>query len=365
MIQLKEIARTLECLAPLSFQESYDNSGLQVGDPEMEITGILVTLDVTEQVIGEAARLGFNLVVSHHPVIFGGLKSLTPRSAPERIVTKAIREGIAVYSGHTNFDAIRGGVNTAMANRLGLMNQRILDPAKGRLRKLAVFVPHQHAEGVRLAMFEAGAGHIGAYDSCSFNLEGRGTFRGSEGTGPFVGEPGKLHLEPETRVETIVPAHLLESVVRAMIKAHPYEEVAYDLYPLENEWMSAGPGMVGDLEDPMEEEAFLDFVKKRFGVAMIRHSALLGRLVKRVALCGGAGSFLLGKAISCGAEVFITGEFKYHQFFDAEGRIVVMDIGHFESEQFTRELFYELLMKKFPKFAIRLSETDTNPIKYY
>jgi dinuclear metal center YbgI/SA1388 family protein len=365
MIQLKEITRTLECLAPLSFQESYDNSGLQVGDPEMEVTGILITLDVTEQVIEEAAGLGFNLVVSHHPVIFGGLKSLTGRSASERVVTRAVREGIAVYSGHTNFDVVRGGVNTAMANRLGLINQQVLDPVKGRLRKLVVFVPHAQAERVRLAMFEAGAGDIGAYDSCSFNLEGTGTFRGSEGTDPFVGEPGKLHQEPETRVETIVPAHLLEKVVRAMIREHPYEEVAYDVYPLENESMSVGPGMVGELEDPMEEKAFLDFVKERFGVAMIRHSELPGRPVKRVALCGGAGSFLLGRAITSGADVFITGEFKYHQFFDAGGRIVVMDIGHFESEQFTRELFYELLMKKFPKFAIRLSGTDTNPIKYY
>ncbi|MEN8157727.1 MAG: Nif3-like dinuclear metal center hexameric protein [Bacteroidota bacterium] len=364
-MKLKEITGAMESLAPLSFQESYDNSGLQVGDPESEVTGILIALDVTEGVIDEAAGLGFNLVVSHHPVIFGGLKSLTGRTAPERIVAKAIRQGIAIYSGHTNFDAIAGGVNRKMAGRLGLTGLKILDPLKGRLKKVAVFVPHDHMEKVRTAMFDAGAGHIGGYDNCSFNLEGSGTFRGSEGTDPFVGEPGEMHQEPETRVETIVPEHLMGRVVKAMVAAHPYEEVAYDVYPLENEMHEAGMGMTGELEDAMDEEVFLNFVKERFGVAMIRHSALLGKTVKRVALCGGAGSFLLAKAIRSGADVFITGDLKYHQFFDADGKIVMMDIGHFESEQFTRDLFYDLLMKKFPKFAIRLSETDTNPIKYY
>ena len=365
MIHIKEITRTLESLAPLSFQESYDNSGLQVGDPDMEITGILITLDVTEQVLDEAAGLGFNLVLSHHPVIFGGLKSVTGSSAVERIVKKAIRQDIAIYSGHTNFDAITGGVNTSMANRLGLIGQKILDPMKDQLKKLVVFVPHEHLDKVRTAIFEAGAGHIGAYDQCSFNLEGKGTFRGSDETDPFVGEKGELHQEPETRVETIVPAHLAGKVVRAMIRAHRYEEVAYDLYALENVNEGAGMGMVGQLEDPMDEQMFLNFVKDRFGLSVIRHSALLGKPVKKVAICGGAGSFLLGKAKATGADVFVTGDFKYHQFFEADGKIVVMDIGHFESEQFTRELFYDLLMKKFPKFAVRLSETDTNPIKYF
>lgn len=365
MIRLEEITRTLENLAPLSFQESYDNSGLQVGDPGMEVTGILITLDVTEGVIEEAIRLGFNLVLSHHPVIFGTLKSLTGRTGPERIIAKAIRHGIAIYSGHTNFDAIPEGVNLSFAGRLGLTNLRTLDPKTDQLKKLAVFVPHEHLEKVRSAMFEAGAGQIGAYDSCSFNLEGRGTFRGSEETDPFVGEPGEMHQEPETRVETIVPAHLVNRVVRAMVSAHPYEEVAYDIYPVENEYEGAGAGMSGELEDAMDEEIFLNFVKDRFGLTVIRHSALLGKPVKKVAFCGGAGGFLLGKAIRSGADVFITGDLKYHQFFEADGRIVMMDIGHFESEQFTREIFYDLLIEKFPKFAVRLSETETNPIKYY
>ena len=365
MIKLKEITGYLESLAPASYQESYDNSGLQVGDPSMEINGILVTMDVTEQVVEEASNLGYNLILSHHPVIFGGLNSVTGRTAPERVIRQAIRNDIAIYSGHTNFDSIREGVNGAMADRLGLTGRKILDPVKGKLKKLVVFVPGNHLEQVRSAIFEAGAGHIGAYDQCSFNVEGKGTFRGSAESHPFVGEKGKMHQEPEIRVETILPDHLTGKVVEAMVSAHPYEEVAYDIYPLDNAYEGAGMGMVGELEDPMEEGVFLDFLKDRFRTGVIRHSALLGRPVRKVALCGGAGSFLLGRAMASGADVFVTADFKYHEFFKAEDRIVIMDIGHYESEQFTRELFYELLMKKFPKFAVRLSETDTNPIKYF
>ncbi|MGM0474766.1 MAG: Nif3-like dinuclear metal center hexameric protein [Bacteroidota bacterium] len=365
MIQLLEITRYLETLAPTSFQESYDNSGLQVGDPSMEINGVLITLDVTEKVVKEASGLGYNLILSHHPVIFGGLNSVTGRTVPERVVMQAIKHDIAIYSGHTNFDAIREGVSAAMADRLGMVNQRILEPVTGRLKKLVVFVPGGHLEQVRSAIFEAGAGHIGAYDQCSFNLEGKGTFRGSEQSNPFVGKRGQLHQEPETRMETILPEHLTSRVVEAMIRAHPYEEVAYDLYPLDNAHDRVGMGMVGELQDPMDEEVFLNFLKDRFRTGVIRHSELLGRKIKKVALCGGAGSFLLGRAMARGADVFVTGDIKYHDFFKADGRIVIMDIGHYESEQFTRELFYELLMKKFPKFAVRLSETDTNPIKYF
>lgn len=362
---MKEITGYLESLAPLSYQESYDNSGLQVGLLEQEITGALVTLDVTGEVLREAEDLGFNLIVSHHPVLFGSVTSLTGRNATERIVMEAVRKGIAIYSGHTNFDAILEGVSARMASRLGLVGCRILDPVKGALKKVVVFVPHKQAEDVRKAMFEAGAGQIGEYDSCSFNLEGTGTFRGSEGTDPFVGKPGSLHREPETRVETIVPGHLLDRVVRSMIRAHPYEEVAYDIYPLENNYDRAGAGMIGELEDPMDEEVFMGFLKDRFGVPVIRHSPLLGKPVKKVALCGGAGSFLTAKALATGADVFVTGDIKYHQFFEADGKIVLMDVGHFESEQFTRELFCDLLMEKFPKFAVRISETATNPIKFF
>jgi dinuclear metal center YbgI/SA1388 family protein len=365
MIPLREISGYLEDLAPLSLQESYDNSGLQVGDPDMNISGVLVALDASEGVLLEAEKLGFNLVLTHHPVIFGGLKSLTGRSGSERIVKMAIQKEIAIYACHTNFDAVTGGVNSALSNRLGLVDQEILDPESGSLKKIVVFVPHAQLEQVRQAMFDAGAGQIGAYDSCSFNLEGKGTFRGGEDSNPFAGKAGEFHQEPETRMETIVPATLAAKVIRAMTAAHPYEEVAYDIYPVENKDLSKGMGMIGRLEFPMEEEVFLGFLKDRFQAPVVRHSALLGKTVKKVAVCGGAGSFLLGKARAKGADVFVTGDMKYHQFFEAEGKLVVMDIGHFESEQFTRELFYDLLMKKFSNFAVRLSETEQNPIKYF
>jgi dinuclear metal center YbgI/SA1388 family protein len=364
-MKLNEIISCLEELAPRSLQESYDNSGLQVGDPGMEVSGILVALDVTEGVLLEAEKLGFNLVLSHHPVIFGGLKSLTGKSATERIVKMAVQKEIAIYSGHTNFDAVRGGVNSAMADRLGLADQRILDPLTGTLRKVVVFVPQDNLDQVRQAMFDAGAGNIGNYDSCSFNLGGTGTFRGGEDSNPFSGKSGVFHQEAEIRLETIVPVSRLGKLINVMIDVHPYEEVAYDVYPLENRDPLRGNGMIGRLEYPMEEEVFLGFLKDRFRAGVIRHSALRGRQVEKVALCGGAGAFLLGKARAAGADVFVTGDVKYHQFFEAEGEMVIMDIGHFESEQFTRELFYDLLMKKFPKFAIRLSETEENPIKYF
>ena len=362
---LREIIDYLEELAPRSLQESYDNTGLQVGDPGMEVSGILVALDVSESILLEAEKLGFNLVVSHHPVIFGGLKSITGSSASERIVKMAIQKEIAIYSGHTNFDAISGGVNTALAERLGLVEQQILAPKSGSLRKVVVFVPNKQLEQVRQAMFEAGAGQIGDYDSCSFNLEGTGTYRGGEQTNPFTGKAGVFQQEAEIRLETIVPLSRLGRVIKAMIEAHPYEEVAYDVYPLENSDPLRGSGLIGRLEHPMEEEIFMSFVKDRFRAPVIRHSELRGRKVEKVAVCGGSGAFLLAKARAAGADVFVTGDVKYHQFFEAEGQLVIMDIGHFESEQFTRELFYDLLMKKFPKFAIRLSETEENPIKYF
>ncbi len=364
-MQLQEITAFLESRAPLCYQESYDNAGIQVGEPGSEIHGMLIALDVTEAVIDEAIEHKLNLVVAHHPVIFGGIHSLTGRTMPERVVMKALRNGIAIYAAHTNLDAMDDGVNRRICDKLGLQQPRILDPAAGRLKKLAVFVPRDHADKLREALFGAGAGNIGAYDSCSFNLEGTGTFRGDETTNPYVGEQGKLHHEEEVRVETVFPDHLKGTVLHAMFHAHPYEEVAYDIYPLENRYDRVGMGMIGTLEEPLEEQAFLDRLKIRFEAACIRHTALRGTKIRRVAVAGGAGSFLLGKAIGAGADAFVSSDFKYHQFFGAEDRIMIADIGHFESEQFTRELFYERLTKKFPKFAVRLSNVHTNPIKYF
>jgi dinuclear metal center YbgI/SA1388 family protein len=363
-MQLKAITQYIETLAPLVYQESYDNAGLIVGNPDDEITGILIALDVTEEVIDEACRQNLNLIVAHHPVIFSGLKKLNGRNYVERSVIKAIRNNISLYAAHTNLDSVHGGVNSKICEKLGLTNCRILAPLQNQLKKLVTFVPQAQAEKVRLAIFEAGAGTIGNYDQCSFNANGTGTFRGNDQSNPFVGKKNELHFEGETRIETIFPKHLQGKIIQALLKAHPYEEVAYDIYPLDNDWPVVGSGMIGTLPQEMDEPGFLRLVKETFGCTVLKHTQLLGKPVKTVAVCGGAGSFLLKEAIGQQADVFISGDFKYHQFFDAENKLVIADIGHYESEQFTKEVFYELLTKKFPKFAIHLSEVKTNPVNY-
>ncbi len=364
-MKLKEIIHHLESFAPGQLQEDYDNSGLQVGDPEKEIRSALVCLDCTEDVVEEARSKDADLIISHHPVIFKGLRSLTGRNYVERTILKAIRNDIAIYSIHTNLDNVLSGVNGEMAERLGLKPIGVLDPKPAQLRKLVVFVPKDHAEKVRSAMFKAGAGGIGDYSECSFNLEGTGTFMAGAGTDPYVGAIGQRHEEAEIRVEVLVRATQEREVVRAMIEAHPYEEVAHDLYPLLNNDRYTGSGLIGEWEKPLKEAELLDLLKKVFQLQAIRHTRLLDRPVKRVALCGGSGSFLMGKAITSGVDVFITGDVKYHQFFDADGRILLVDIGHFGSEQYTMNLIQRLLNEKFPTFAVRLTETVTDPIHHY
>ncbi|HBS88569.1 MAG: Nif3-like dinuclear metal center hexameric protein [Bacteroidetes bacterium GWF2_38_335] len=364
-MKLKEIISVFEKEAPLAWQESYDNSGLQTGDENTEIKSALLTIDVTEEVVDEAIKKKSNLIICHHPVIFGGIKKLTTKTPVERILRKAIQKDIAIYAAHTNLDNIKNGVNSKICDKLGLKNRKILSPVKNSLKKIVVFVPETHADKVRKAICDAGAGHIGNYDFCSFNVQGTGTFRGSEETNPFVGEKGKIHFEKEIRIETIIPSFLQNSVVNAMKSAHPYEEVAYDIYPIENKNEEIGAGMTGELEKEIETLKFFNFIKKTFGVKSIRHTEITKNKIKKIAVCGGSGSFLIRDAISSGADIFITGDVKYHQFFDAENRIIIADIGHFESERFTNEIFYDLLTKKFPKFAVNFSETSTNPIYYY
>jgi dinuclear metal center YbgI/SA1388 family protein len=364
-VYIAEIINYLEAFAPPELQESYDNSGLQTGNGYDITEGVLVTIDVTEAVLDEAVRKGANLIISHHPLIFGGIKRLTGTHPVERILIKAIRNNLAIYSAHTNLDSITGGVNTKIADLLGLQNQKILQPARSVLRKLVTYVPTEHLDRVRNAVFEAGAGHIGNYDSCSFNTPGTGTFRGNDTTNPFAGESGKFHNEPEIRIETVFPAWLENNIVGALTAAHPYEEVAYDIYSLENIYPKAGAGLIGQLPEETEEKELLAVLKNLFSVPVIRHSPLLGKPVKSVAVCGGSGSFLIRNAISAGAGIFITADIKYHQFFDADNKILIADIGHHESEQFTKELFHELLTKKFSTFAVHLSEVNTNPVNYF
>jgi dinuclear metal center YbgI/SA1388 family protein len=365
MISIREIVQYLESVGPPALQDTSDNSGLLCGNPAALVSSALVTIDVTEDIIDEAIHKNAGLVVAHHPLIYRGLKRLTGSDYVERTVIKAVKNDIAIFAGHTNFDHVWGGVNSMIARKLGLQKLKVLRPLPGQLKKLVTFIPYDASEKVKEAVFHSGAGHIGNYDWCGYSLEGTGSFRGSEDTNPYVGEKGKVHEENEIRFETIFPAWLQSKVVGALLASHPYEEVAYDIYPLDNEYGNAGMGMAGELPVPADEMEFLSELKDIFGSGIIRHSALRGKKVSKVAVCGGVGSYLTRDAISAGADFFVSSDFKYHQFFDAEGKIVLADIGHFESEQFTKELFYELLVKKFPTFAVHFSEVNTNPVFYF
>lgn len=365
MPKLHEIIRELEQFAPLAYQESYDNCGLLTGHSQLELSGALLSLDCTEAVVDEAVARGCNLIIAHHPVIFGGLKRLNGSNYVERTIIKAIRHDIAIYACHTNLDNVKLGVNRKIAEKLGLVNLQILAPKQGLLKKLVTFVPPTHLEAVRHALFHAGAGNIGNYDQCSFSLEGTGSFRGNVLSNPVLGERGKLSLEKEMRLEVIFEGVRQSELLSALRNSHPYEEIAYDLYQLENRYQDVGAGMTGEFEQAMAELEFLGLLKQVFNVKFLKHTALRQQPVKKVALCGGSGSFLLKNAINSKSDIYLSADFKYHEFFDAEGKIVVADIGHFETEQFTPEIFYEIISNKFPNFATYLTETNTNPVNYF
>lgn len=364
-MQIKEIITYLEQLAPLSSQESYDNSGLIVGDAQAELTNALISLDCTEDIVDEAIQRGCNLIISHHPIVFKGLKKITGKNYVERTVIKAIRNDIAIYAIHTNLDNYRFGVNQKIGEKLGIKNPSILVPVGEGLVKLAVYCPVDYSEKVKNALFNAGAGHVGNYDECSFGSEGIGSFRGNDGSQPFVGKKGERHLEKEEKIEVLISKHLLQKAIQSMMIAHPYEEVAYDCHPLLNSNKYEGAGMIGELDEEMDEQRFLQTLKSRFNCGIIRHTPLQNKPIKKVAWCGGAGSFLVGHAKAMGADIYITGDMKYHEFFDAENQLIIADIGHFESEQFTIELLDEYLRKKFATFAPCLTEINTNPVKYF
>ncbi len=365
MITIKEVASYLEGFAPLDLQESYDNAGLLVGDENMEVTGVLICLDSIEEVIDEAVKHRCNLVIAHHPIIFSGLKKLNGKNYVERAVIKAIRNQIAIYAIHTNLDHVHQGVNARISERLGLKNCEVLSPKKNLLKKMVAFCPVAQADDIRNALFKAGCGRIGNYDECSFNAEGTGTFRGGENTKPFAGEKGKHHREKEIRIETIFESRMEADVIHALLQAHPYEEVAYDIYPLENAYHRVGSGMIGTFDSPMDAADFLKHLKLTMKTGTIRHTKLPENKISKVVVCGGSGSFLLNDAIRKQAQVLVTADFKYHQFFDGEEKIMIADIGHYESEQFTKELLRDLLVKKFSTFAVRLDEVGINPVNYF
>lgn len=361
---ISEIIAHLNHIAPPSLQESYDNAGLIVGDASAEAKGALLCLDSTEAVIDEAIELGINLVIAHHPIVFGGLKRFNGSNYVQRVVMKAIKHDIAIFAAHTNLDNVPAGVNKRICDTIGVKNTRILAPKKGQLKKLYTFCPVAQADAVRTALFAAGAGHIGEYSHCSFSSDGTGTFQASDNAKPFVGEVGSTHAEAEQKIEVVMPAWHEGAVIAALKGAHPYEEVAYDVLSLDNALPTAGSGMIGELPEAMDELSFLKHLKTVMKTGCVRYTPLRNKPVKTVAVCGGSGSFLLSNAMRQQADVFVTADYKYHQFFDAEGAIVIADIGHYESEQFTVQLFHDILNEKFPTFALHLSNVNTNPVNY-
>ena len=354
----------LETIAPLSYQESYDNSGLLIGDKAVETSGALFTLDVTEAVVDEAIELGYNLIIAHHPLIFKTIKRINGKNDVDRCIIKAIKHDIAIYAAHTNLDNASQGVNAMICNKLRLLQPKILEPAGEMLKKIVVFAPLDHAEKVRNAMFDSGAGRLGDYNSCSFNVPGQGTFKAGNAAKPFVGAIGEMHTENELKIEALCEKQDLSRVIHAMIQAHPYEEVAYDVYPLVNKNPYVGSGMIGELAQPVDEMAFLHLVKRIFGPGCLKYSPLTQKKIQKVAVCGGSGNFLISNALAAGADAFITGEIKYHDYFMAENKILLIEAGHYETEQFTKDLLCQVVKENFTTFATRISTIITNPVNY-
>lgn len=363
-MQIKDITDFLESWAPPALQESYDNSGLIIGDKHNTTTGALITLDVTEDVIDEAIRTDCNLIIAHHPLIFSGVKMIGTTHWVDKCIRKAIKNDVNIYAIHTNLDNVITGVNAKIAEKIGLSKLAILAPKSATLLKLTVFAPTESTTKLLSALHKAGAGEIGNYDHCSFQVTGEGTFRPNENSNPAIGTKGENETVQETRIEVILQSYQKTSVLAAMRENHPYEEVAYYLSELINLNQEIGSGMMGSLEAEMSSPDFLEHLKSRMNLKVIKHTKLVKNKVKKIALCGGSGRFLLENAIAAGADVFVSADFKYHDFFEANDQIIIADIGHYESEVFTKELIYERLTKNFAKFAFRLSEVDTNPIKF-
>lgn len=362
---VQDVINHLEELAPLTYAEDFDNVGLLVGNESNKVTGILVTLDTLEAVVDEAIENNCNLIVSFHPIIFKGLKSLTGKNYVERVVLKAIKHDIAIYAIHTALDNALQGVNSRICDTLGLTNKQILIPQSQTIKKLTTYIPKNAEENIREALFSVGAGAIGNYDHCSFNVEGIGSFKGNEDSNPTIGEKGITQYENETKLTVIFEKHLESKILRTLFKTHPYEEVAYEIITIENKHQHIGMGMIGELENEMKESDFLNHLKSAMGTPCIRHSSFLGRPIKKVAVLGGSGSFAIQAAKGAGADAYVTADLKYHDFFTAENSILLADIGHYESEQYTKNLLVEYLTKKIPNFAIILSKTKTNPVKYF
>ena len=365
MTKIKDVISYLETIAPLAYQESYDNSGLLTGNKQDTIEGVIITLDCTEAIVQEAIDKGCNLIVSHHPIIFSGLKKITGGNYVERTIILAIKNNIAIYAIHTNLDNVISGVNFQFAKRLGLTNISILNKKQNTINKLVSFVPLDKKEEVLNALYKAGAGSIGNYTECSFSLEGEGMFTPNDESNPTIGTKGKPEKVKESRIEVLVPSHQVHIIVSALKSTHPYEEVAYYITATENINQELGAGLIGELEEKISSQEFLNHLKKTMNLEVIKYTKEYKGTIKKIAICGGSGSFLLGAAKSNNADVYVSADFKYHEYFDAENQLMICDIGHYESEVATKDLLYDILSKKFSSFALNLSEIDTNPISYF
>lgn len=365
MVKIKDIIGHLEAIAPKDYQESYDNAGLITGDMHFECTGALISLDCIEAVVDEAIDKKCNLIIAHHPIVFKGIKQLNGKNYVERTIIKAIKNDIAIYAIHTNLDNVDQGVNRKIGEVLNLKNLSILAPKKYLQQKLVTYVPFDHSQNVLNALHAAGAGKIGNYSNCSFRVTGTGTFKPNDAALPISGKPNQLEQVKEDRLELTFPIHLQNEIINSLKKAHPYEEVAYDIHAIENINTEIGAGMIGELLEPLSSSDFLNYLKQKMNLKMIRHTEFIDRKIRRIAICGGAGSFLLNRAIAAKADAFVTSDFKYHEFFDAERKLMISDIGHYESEIYTKDLIHSFLTEKFPNIATYLSGVNTNPVQYY
>jgi len=364
-MKFTQIINTLERFAPISLQEEYDNSGLIIGNKNDDCTGVLLSLDVTEPIVLEAKQRNCNLIVAHHPIVFKGVKRLNGRNYVEKTIESAIKNGIAIYACHTNIDNVLKGVNGKIANKIGLISQSVLLPKENSLVKISIYAPPANVKQIEKVVFEIGGGTLGNYSECSFISEGMGGFKPGNHSDPFIGNIGIRHESPESKLEIISPFWLQNQIISAVKTVHPYEEVAYEINALKNEYNEIGAGLIGDLSESMSEIEFLNHLKSKFNLKVIKHTRLLNKKIKKVAVCGGSGSFLINQAKSLGADIFITSDMKYHEFFDADDQLILADIGHYESEQFTIDLFDDILKEKFPNFAILKTNINTNPVEFY
>lgn len=363
-MKIKEILPILEKMAPLAYAEDFDNVGLLLGNQEDEATGILVCHDALEGVIEEAIAKKCNLIVCFHPIIFSGLKKITGKNYVEKSVVKAIKNEIAIYAVHTALDNHEKGVNKIFSDALGLINTRILIPKANTIKKLVTYTPPEKAAELRDHLFKAGAGNIGNYEECSFNTKGIGSYKGNEASNPKIGNRFEFIESDEIKIEVTFEKQLQASVLDSLFKNHIYEEVPYEIYEMQNVNQKIGLGIVGELSNSTTELDFLNFVKEKMQCGVIRHSKLLGKPIKKVALLGGSGSFAIKNAIQANADIYLTADLKYHDFYEAENQLLLADIGHFESERFTKNYIVDFLKKKIPNFAVNFSEENTNPVKY-